>query len=111
MTKANGLDTMSYAELADLRDRVDAAMIAAKAAEKAALRAQIEQMAARAGLNLSEVIGGGGKGKGSNLKGAKVAVKYRNPKHPDHTWTGRGRKPNWLVAALKKGQKIETFAV
>jgi DNA-binding protein H-NS len=110
MAKINGLDKMSYAELSDLRDRVDAAMIAAKAAEKDALRAEMEAMAARAGLSLSDVVGGGRKG-GNKLKGSKVAVKYRNPKNADETWTGRGRKPNWMVAALKKGQKMETFAV
>ena len=27
------------------------------------------------------------------------------------TWTGRGRKPNWLVDAVKKGAKIESFAI
>lgn len=109
MAKTNGLDKMSYAELADLRARVDAAMIAAKAAEKDALRAQFEKMASQAGLSISEVIGGSRKG--SKFKGSKVAIKYRNPKNPEETWTGRGRQPNWLVAALKKGQKIETFSV
>ncbi len=116
MAKINGLDAMSYAELSELRDRVDAAMTAAKSAEKDALRAKMEAMAQRAGLSLSDVMGGSGsvKGKskgGSKLKGTKVAIKYRNPKNADETWTGRGRKPLWLVAALKKGQKMETFAV
>jgi|LNFM01.1.fsa_nt_gb DNA-binding protein H-NS len=109
MAKINGLDKMSYAELSNLRDRVDAAMIVAKAAEKDALLTEMEAMAARAGLSLSEVLGGR-KG-GSKLKGSKVAIKYRNPKNADETWTGRGRKPNWLVAALKKGQKMDAFAV
>jgi DNA-binding protein H-NS len=27
---------------------------------------------------------------------ASVA-KYRNPANPDQTWTGRGKKPNWLT--------------
>ena len=26
-------------------------------------------------------------------------------------WTGRGRKPNWLVDALKKGGKMDCFAI
>ena len=24
-------------------------------------------------------------------------AKYRNPANPDQTWTGRGKKPNWLT--------------
>lgn len=109
MAKVNGLDKMSYAELAELRDRVDAAMIAAQAAEKQALRAELEAMAAKSGLTIADILGNG---KGGSRKGSKVAVKYRNPKDTSQTWTGRGRKPIWLVEALKKnGQKIESFAV
>ncbi|MDX2155589.1 MAG: H-NS histone family protein [Hyphomicrobiaceae bacterium] len=111
MAKINGLDKMSYAELRELRDRVDEAMVAAQAAEKKAVREEIEALAARAGLTIAEVLGGrGSTGKGST-KGTKVAVKYRNPKDPSQTWTGRGRQPNWLVDAQKKGQKLESFLV
>ena len=109
MAKVNGLDKMSYAELSELRDRVDAAMVAAQAAEKEALRAQMEALAARSGLTLADVLGNGKRS--SKLKGSKVAIKYRNPKNPAQTWTGRGRKPNWLVALVKKGQKLESLAV
>ena len=108
MAKVNGLDKMSFAELSELRDSVDAAMIVAQANERKELRAEMEAIAAKAGLTLAEIIGGK---RGSAMKGSKVAVKYRNPKDADETWTGRGRKPNWLTAALKKGQKIESFLV
>lgn len=112
MSKTNGLDAMSFAQLRDLRDRVDAAMVAAQAAERQGLREKMEAMAAKAGLSLADVLGGKGSAKGgSKMKGSKVAVKYRNPKDAAQTWTGRGRKPIWLVDALKKGQKIETFLV
>ena len=39
------------------------------------------------------------------------AAKYRNPKDASQTWTGRGRKPNWLIDAVKKGAKIESFEI
>ncbi len=109
MAKMNGLDKMSYAELRELRDRVDEAMIAAQAAEKKALREELEALANRRGLSLEEVLGTvrpAAKG-----KGGKVPVKYRNPKDPSQTWTGRGRQPTWLVEAQKKGQKIESFLI
>lgn len=32
---------------------------------------------------------------------------YRNPTNDAETWTGRGRKPRWLVAALKAGRTVE----
>ena len=109
MAKVNGLDKMSLADLQDLRVRVDAAIAAAEVSEKKALREEMEQLAASRGLSIADIFGG--KPAGNKLKGSKVAVKYRNPKNPDETWTGRGRKPNWLADALKKGQKIESFMI
>ncbi len=50
---------------------------------------------------------------GGKLKGvaAPKIIRFRNPKNPDQTWAGRGRKPDWLVKALKGGKKVEDFAV
>jgi DNA-binding protein H-NS len=46
------------------------------------------------------------KGKGS------VAAKYRDPKNPEKTWTGRGRMPRWMVAATKGSKaKKEDFLI
>jgi DNA-binding protein H-NS len=43
-----------------------------------------------------------------SLKGRKVQPKYRSPS--GETWAGRGVKPR-LVAALKKGKKVEDFLI
>jgi DNA-binding protein H-NS len=40
-----------------------------------------------------------------------VAPKYANPDDPSQTWTGRGRGPNWLVAKMRKGAKLQQFAL
>jgi DNA-binding protein H-NS len=42
---------------------------------------------------------------------AKVAPKYRNPGNPAESWTGRGRKPRWVQAALAEGQSLSDFAI
>lgn len=104
MTLPN-VDKLSYAELLKLEERVTAA-IAAKKAEDAALTKQaLRDLAEKRGFNIDELFG-------KRTRRAAVAPKYRNPANPDETWTGRGRKPNWLVAALKKnGGKIEAFAI
>jgi DNA-binding protein H-NS len=39
----------------------------------------------------------------------KVPPKYRSPS--GETWAGRGARPKWLVAALKKGKKMESFLI
>jgi DNA-binding protein H-NS len=41
----------------------------------------------------------------------RVFPKYRNPQMPAETWSGRGKQPRWLAAALKTGRKIEDFKI
>jgi DNA-binding protein H-NS len=41
----------------------------------------------------------------------RVYPKYRNPKEPSETWSGRGKQPRWLAAALKTGHTIEEFVI
>jgi DNA-binding protein H-NS len=95
MARVNGLQKLSYAELAELRSQVDRMMVDKQSAERTALRQRMADIASQHGLSLDEVLGKGRKGKG------RVAAKYRDPKNPENTWTGRGRMPLWMVAATK----------
>src|SRR6516225_9834470 len=48
----------------------------------------------------------------SALAGRKLAPKYRNPANKQETWSGRGLKPKWLLAAMKQtGKKVDHFAI
>ena len=40
-----------------------------------------------------------------------VEPRYRNKNNTEETWTGRGKKPRWLVAELEKGAKLEDFLI
>jgi DNA-binding protein H-NS len=101
----NGLDKMSYAELLKLQERLQEAIAERRVTDATTTKEQLRAMAEKAGFNLNELFGKRGTRKGSG------EVKYRNPKDASQTWTGRGRKPNWLVDALKKGAKIDSFAI
>ena len=47
-----------------------------------------------------------------NVNKVYKELKYRNPEKPEETWAGRGRKPFWLAAQLKKrGVTIKDFAI
>ena len=107
MSKINGLEKMSYKDLLSLKDRVAAAIVARQASERHELKRKLEEMVQQSGFDVSEIFGARGAGR----KGSKVAVKYRNPKDPSQTWTGRGRKPRWIADALAKGQKMDSFLV
>ena len=41
----------------------------------------------------------------------KVLPKYCNPSVPEETWSGRGKRPRWLVAALQSGHLLEEFRI
>ena len=41
----------------------------------------------------------------------KVQPKYYNPSTPEETWSGRGKQPRWLVAALQSGRRLEEFRI
>ena len=105
MATTNGLDKMSYAELLKLQQRIEAAIAEKRVEDAASTKEALRAMAEKAGFSLNDLFGKRGAKKGSG------DAKYRNPKDPSQTWTGRGRKPNWLVDAVKKGAKIDAFKI
>jgi DNA-binding protein H-NS len=38
-------------------------------------------------------------------------VKYRHPQQYDLTWTGRGKRPRWVMTWLAEGRRIEELGV
>ena len=106
MAKIIGIDKASYKELMEARDAIDAALDKRKAEERAEIKRKIAELATESGFEVTELFGG----KRGGRKAASEA-KYRNPKDTSQTWTGRGRKPNWLVEAVGQGAKIESFEV
>ena len=105
MARIDGLETYSYAELLKLQERIEEAIAEKRAENAQATKEQLRAMAEKAGFDIKELFGKRGAHKGSGV------AKYRNPKDTSQTWTGRGRKPNWLVDAVKKGAKIESFKI
>jgi DNA-binding protein H-NS len=104
MAKINGLEKLSFAELGELRNRVDRMMVDKRNSAREELRQNITAMLKDHGLSIPDLFGKGRKG--------VVAVKYRDPKNPENTWTGRGRMPRWLAAATKGNKaKREEFLI
>lgn len=40
-----------------------------------------------------------------------VLPKYRNPKKPSETWSGRGRQPHWVQRQLGAGKQLEDLLI
>ena len=100
------VEKMTLKDLLDLDIRVKKAINNAKERERIDVRQRMVELAERSGFSVNELFGSTRGG-----KGGKVAVKYRNKDNPVETWTGRGRQPKWLAAALKKGAKLQDFAL
>jgi DNA-binding protein H-NS len=106
MARPSNLEKMSYAELANLELQIARLKAKKQIEERTELREQMASMANQHGFDLRELVDGRRKGKGT------VAPKYRDPKNPDNTWTGRGRMPLWMVAATKRGKaKKDDFLI
>lgn len=101
------VDKLSLKELLDLEMRVQKAISSARERERSEIKQKIEALAQNAGFSVGDLFGA----QRSAARGKSATAKYVNPENKSETWTGRGRKPNWLVAKLTKGAKIDDFAV
>jgi DNA-binding protein H-NS len=98
---------MSYAELTKMEGQIQRLKVQKQSEERAALRQELTEEARKHGFDLRDLFG---RGKGRSR--GKVAVKYRDPKNAQNTWTGRGRMPRWMAAATKGGKaKKEDFLI
>ena len=95
---------MSLKDLLELELKVQQAISNARERERSEVKLALAKLAEKRGFTVAELYGGRAKGKSS-------VAKYANPANRSETWTGRGRKPNWLVAKLKRGAKLESFAI
>lgn len=100
------IDSLALSELKALRSKVDRAIATYEERKKKEALAELDDTARRMGYSLAELMA---------LMGTKprktVAAKYANPENAAETWTGRGRKPKWVVAALEAGKSLEDLAI
>ena len=98
------LDKLSRDELTRLIADAQKALKTLDTRRKAEAKRAVEQAAREFGFSLEEVLEPG-------TKGSKGAPKYANPADRSQTWTGRGRKPNWVIEALNSGKSLDDLAL
>lgn len=76
--------------------------------ELASAIAEIKRIMAEFGITPAD-LGFGGRAAKAKAKGS-VAAKYRDP-ISGKTWTGRGRRPAWVVALEAEGKSLDSFKV
>ena len=105
MARPSNLEKMSLAELTQMQARIERLKVDKQNAERLALRKRLTDIAKEHGFDIHDLFDGRRRVKGS------VAVKYRDPDNPANTWTGRGRPPRWLAAAMTTGKSRDDFLV
>jgi DNA-binding protein H-NS len=100
------LNALSLKELKDLQSQVAKMISGYEDRKKQEALSMLEEQAKSMGFALSDLVGAG-----IARKRKPVKPKYANPADASATWTGRGRKPRWVEAALKAGKKIEDLLI
>lgn len=100
------LKNMDLKELKSLQKEVAKAIENFEERNRQEALAAAQKAAEEKGFKLSDLMGGSGK-----KPKTKSAPKYAHPENPSKTWTGKGRKPAWVVEHLDGGGSLEDFAI
>jgi DNA-binding protein H-NS len=112
MNKKLNLDAMSTDQLWQLHEEISRILSVKLTSEKRELEKRLAQLRKEKEIpplgaidkNLKDPLP-------ERRKYPRVLPKYQNPNEPSETWSGRGKLPRWLTAALKTGHKIEDFVI
>ncbi|QBF30074.1 H-NS family nucleoid-associated regulatory protein [Thalassococcus sp. S3] len=100
------VNDLSFDELKQLEKNVAKAIKSFEARRRKEALAAAEAAAKERGFSLSQLIGAG------TVKQKTVAApKYQHPENLTLTWSGRGRKPAWFVAALEDGKTPDDLLI
>ena len=101
------IENLSLPELKSLQNDVAIAIADFEKRKRAEALAEVKAVAQAKGFSLDELLGTAS----TKSKRGPVPANYADPANPDNTWSGRGRKPKWLVAQLDQGKSVEDFAL
>lgn len=96
------INKLSHNELDALIQQAQSRKQALHREEQSKVREDVIAFARNKGYSIEELFG---KNKRASSKRGSVPPKYRNPKDPSLTWTGRGKRPHWFQNLLDAGKK------
>ncbi len=98
------MDALSLSELQELKFRVERKIESRADQERRALIDRMDAMARERGFaGLEALMAADGATPGRRT----APPKYRNPADPEQTWSGRGRRPNWVEEMLAAGGSLD----
>lgn len=99
------VSSLSQKQLKDLMRKVNGRMKNMDKEKVSKVKAKVNALLKAEGVTFAQVYG-----RKRGGKTGKVAPKYRNPKGAE-TWSGRGKRPRWYLAALKSGKKEKDLLI
>jgi DNA-binding protein H-NS len=87
-------------ELIDFKTILNLAIAEKQEKDKLETRKELEKLALQSGFSLEELVS-------TKPKKKSAPALYRNPDNKSQTWSGRRRKPNWLLSALESGKNLD----
>jgi len=112
MANKPNLATMSVDEIWQLHEEISQILSVRLTSEKRQLEKRLAQLRrekeTRPSASADAHLNGAYR---ERRKYPRVYPKYRNPEEPSETWSGRGKQPRWMTAALKTGHTIEEFVI
>lgn len=99
----------TISDLLAQKDALEKQIRDAQSAAKATAVSEVRKLMADHGLTVAD-LSASVKSKAGMKTGSKVAAKYRDPV-TGSTWTGRGLKPKWMVAAIEAGKSLNDFRI
>jgi DNA-binding protein H-NS len=107
LAKKFELDSMPVDDLWSLHQQISAILSTRIKAEKHELEKRLTILSR--GMDFTGQAGNSRPAGGRPRRRYPVVLpRYRDPQTFE-TWSGRGKRPRWLAAAIKSGRKIEEF--
>lgn len=104
------LGNMTMVELQKLLQEVEQAIIKRKSEEREAVIKNVMDLVNQSGFSFAELFPAGQVAVKKTRRASVVLPRYKDP-DTEATWTGRGRKPIWVVKYLEAGGSLENIAI
>jgi DNA-binding protein H-NS len=111
MGKKLDIETMSTDEMWQLHVEIGRVLSVRLTSEKREMEKRLDRLHRENGMPQAKAAVVGQNTRRERRRYPRVLAKYQNPNEPSETWSGRGKQPRWLTAALKTGHTIEDFII
>lgn len=102
------LAKLTIEELQALARDIEQEIISRREAERERVLAQMRELAGSLGMSLEEVLKQERGRERGRVPG--TSVRFRHPENTALAWSGRGKRPQWVIEWLASGRTLEDLA-